>query len=120
MPDKFGDKVRLTHLADAISALEKYTDGISQEQFLADFMRSDACIRQLEIIGEASNHLSEALIAASPSVGWAQIVGLRNIIAHEYFGVDLHLIWRIIQFYVPVLKEHVHTLLDRQDNDAGH
>lgn len=116
MPDKLGDKARLTHLADAIAALEKYTGGVSREQFLEDSMRSDACIRQLEIIGEASNHLSEALIAASPEVNWTQIVGLRNIIAHEYFGIDLHLIWRIIQFYVPVLKENVRALLHRLDD----
>lgn len=113
MPDKFGDTARLTHLLDAIYAIEQYTKGISQEQFFNDSMRSDACIRQLEIIGEASNHLSDELIAAAPEVNWAQIVGFRNIIAHEYFGVDLHLIWRIIQFYIPDLKEHVLALLDR-------
>ena len=70
-----------------------------------------ACIKQMEIIGEASNHLSTKLKIKFSDVEWAQIVGMRNVFTHEYFGIDSSLVWEIIQNDIPILKEKVEFIL---------
>ena len=74
-------------------------------------MRLDACIRQLGIIGEAANRVSEELKQTSSQVPWRQIIGLRNVLIHEYFGVDDKSIWDIITVNLPVLKGNLEHLL---------
>jgi uncharacterized protein with HEPN domain len=83
MPDRLGDKVRLQHILDAIQQIESYTDGVDFSIFSSNQMMFDAKLRQLEIIGEASNRLSEALMGNNPDVPWARIIGLRNMIIHQ-------------------------------------
>lgn len=70
-----------------------------------------ACIKQMEIIGEASNHISDEIKAKFSSIEWDQIVGMRNIFVHEYFGVDSHLVWEIIKNDLPELKLKVVEIL---------
>ena len=71
----------------------------------------NATLRQLEIIGEASNRLSEDLLTENPSIPWARIIGLRNLVIHEYFGVDDLTIWNVIKINLPVLKEKVSLMI---------
>ncbi len=66
-----------------------------------------ACIKQMEIIGEASNHLSTELKSKFSDVEWSQIVGMRNVFTHEYFGIDSNLVWEIIKNDIPELKGKV-------------
>ena len=70
-------------------------------------MLFSACVRQLEIVGEAVNRLSDDLIATNPDVEWRKVTGLRNMLIHEYFGIDDKLIWSIIQRNIPNLKNKV-------------
>lgn len=70
-----------------------------------------ACIKQMEIIGEASNHLSKDLKAKFSDIQWAQIVGMRNVFAHEYFGIDSNLVWEIIKNDIPELKERIDEII---------
>ncbi len=111
MPDRFGDKGRIEHMLKAIKTIESYTQKITFEQFQQDNMRLDACIRQLGIVGEAANRISPDLIAQYPNVPWRQIIGLRNILIHEYFGVDDKSIWDIITLNLPPLKENLQEIL---------
>ncbi|TRX40359.1 HepT-like ribonuclease domain-containing protein [Flavobacterium restrictum] len=110
MHDKLGNKVRLFHIIDAINEIENYIKDYSLETFVANSMMFNATLRQLEIIGEASNRLSEDLLNENPTIPWARIIGLRNLVIHEYFGVDDLTIWNVIKVNLPVLKEKV-TLL---------
>ena len=71
-----------------------------------------ACIKQMEIIGEASNHVSEDTKAKFTSVEWSQIVGMRNVFVHEYFGVDSSLVWEIIKRDLPDLKDKIIEILN--------
>ncbi len=66
-----------------------------------------ACIKQMEIIGEASNHISTETKERFSTIEWAQIVGMRNIFVHEYFGVDSSLVWEIIKNDLPDLKSKI-------------
>lgn len=88
MRSSLGDKVRLQHILDAILEAESYLVDIEFEKILENSMMRFACIKQMEIIGEASNHVSEKAKSKFSSIEWAQIIGMRNVFVHEYFGVD--------------------------------
>jgi uncharacterized protein with HEPN domain len=90
------DSVYLRHVMDAIRRIEDYcTDG--KEAFLTTPMIQDAVIRNLEIIGEAAGKISPSLRAAYPSIAWRQLAGLRNVLIHNYMGVDLERVWDVVE-----------------------
>ena len=105
------DKVYLRHILDAASLIEEYLSGIDEEKFLKTTLVQDGVIRQLEIIGEASNHVSKHLQDTYPEIPWADIVGMRNKLIHDYFGVDLEKVWMTAQEDIPYLKEKITGLL---------
>jgi uncharacterized protein with HEPN domain len=70
-----------------------------------------ACLKQMEIIGEASNHISTVLKTKFSDIEWAQIVGMRNVFTHEYFGIDSSIVWEIIKNDIPELKEKIEDVL---------
>jgi uncharacterized protein with HEPN domain len=111
MNDRLGDKARLQHILDAIAEIEKYLSGLDRETFAQDSMAMSATLYQLGIIGEASNRLSNELLAQNTDVPWAKIVGLRNMIIHEYFGVDDLTIWNVVQKSLPDLKNKAERIL---------
>ena len=107
MRNKSGDKIRLQHILDAMSEVENYLTEIDFTGFMQNSMMRFACIKQLEIIGEASNHITSETKEKFSSVAWAQIIGMRNVFVHEYFGVDTELVWEIIMNDLPELKKKV-------------
>ena len=112
MRDKLGDKVRLNHILDAILEVEKYLIDADFEIFLENSMMRFACIKQMEIIGEASNHISEDVKIKFSEIEWAQIIGMRNVFVHEYFGVDIRLVWEIIKNDLPELKFKIIAIIE--------
>jgi uncharacterized protein with HEPN domain len=108
---KLGDTARLRHILDAVEAIEDYTRGVDFDTFCQNSMMFNASIRQLEIIGEASNHLSGTLLERYADIEWAQIIALRNLLIHAYFGVNPLIVWEIIQYHLPVLKIKIRTIL---------
>ena len=112
MRSELGDKIRLQHILDAIDEIHKYLIAADLSVFLENSMMRFACIKQMEIIGEASNHLSAELKSKFSDIEWAQIVGMRNVFAHEYFGVDSSLVWEIIKNDIPELKEKIEHILN--------
>ena len=111
MPGTERDRIRLQHIVDAIGEIESYVSNTDFQQFLDNSMKRFACIKQLEVIGEASNHVSDEVKIRFSQVEWAQIVGMRNVFVHEYFGVDSNLVWEIIINDLPDLKEKVIEIL---------
>lgn len=112
-----GDKERLLHILDAINEIQSYTSGITESDFLDNSMMVHATINQLQIIGEACNRVSDATKNLNPEIDWRKIVGLRNILVHEYFGVDRNLIWQIVKYDIPELKKYIIQLVDTEDVD---
>jgi len=112
MPDRLGDKIRLLHILDAIGEIEVYTEGVDIDTFINNSMMFNATLRQLEIIGEASNRLSESILINNPKIPWARIIGLRNLVIHEYFGIDDFTIWNVIKINLPDLKSRVAELVE--------
>ncbi len=111
MRNKSGDKIRLQHISDAISEIESYLADGDFAGFMQNSMMRFACIKQLEIIGEASNHITSETKEQFTSVEWVQITGMRNVFVHEYFGVDTNLVWEIIINDLPELKKVVTEIL---------
>ena len=104
------DRVYLGHIRDAIHDIEEYTAS-GRDAFMSDRMRQDAVIRKLEIIGEAVKHLSEATTKRRPDIPWKPIAGMRDRLTHDYFGVDLSLVWTAVERDVPQLRSAVDGLL---------
>jgi uncharacterized protein with HEPN domain len=110
MKGRVGDKVRLQHILDAIYEIEVYLEVVSYDQFAENSEKRFATIKQIEIIGEACNALTDELKARYPLVPWKAIVRFRNISIHEYFGVNLRLVWEIAKNDLPELKEKMHII----------
>ncbi len=115
MRSELGDKIRLQHIIEAIEEIQQYLISADFTAFLENSMMRFACIKQMEIIGEASNNLSTELTSKFSDVSWAQIVGMRNVFAHEYFGIDSHLVWEIIKKDIPELKKKIENILKSID-----
>jgi uncharacterized protein with HEPN domain len=102
--------VFLQHIRDAIARIEMYTIA-GRRAFLADTMVQDAVIRNLEVIGEALRNLPLDLRRQHPKIPWRSVTALRNVLIHEYFGVDLEIVWRVVERRLPALKRHVELML---------
>ena len=104
------DRIYLGHIRDAIEDIEQYA-AVGHDVFLTDRMRQDAVIRKLEIIGEAVKNLSAQVRQARPEIPWKRIAGMRDRLTHDYFGVDLSLVWIAVDRELPTLKAAVEALL---------
>jgi uncharacterized protein with HEPN domain len=104
-------RLRIEDILEAIGRIEGYVAGLTFEQFQGDQKTIDAVVRNLEIIGEAVRHLCAEDAHLPLDVSWTDIAAMRNILIHEYFGVDLQIIWHTIQADLPVLRREVQRLL---------
>ena len=84
--------------------IKRYTADITFEQFSLNFMAAEACLYNIQVIGEAVSKLPEDLKAQNPQIPWALIKGMRNRLVHEYFGTDLQLVWEVIKDELPTLE----------------
>lgn len=106
------DKTYLMHIRDAIDSIEQYLEGISYDQFTSNKMISDAVVRELEIIGEASNNLSQEFREQYSDILWRRMKDMRNFLIHEYFGVNTKVVWDTCKENLPELKQFVTNILD--------
>lgn len=112
MRSKLGDRQRLLHILEAIEEIQVYTANTDLDSFLANSMMRFACVKQIEIIGEAANSITIETRSIFTELEWKQIIGMRHILVHEYFGVDFDLIWQVIINDLPQLKEKVKTIIN--------
>lgn len=113
-----GDQVYLRHILDAIEKIESYVS-VGRDVFMVTSHWQDAVIRQLEIIGEATKRLSQELRSQYDEVPWRRVAGPRDVLIHDYMGVDLAAVWEITQRDLPLLKEHVQGILKRLENSQN-
>ncbi len=98
------DDIYAQHILDAISRIELYTAGIERSAFLSTPMMQDAVIRQLEIIGEATKMLSLNFREQRPNIPWRSIAGMRDKLIHQYFGVDIDMVWQTAIDDIPIIR----------------
>ena len=104
MKGRISDQQRLAHIKEAIDEILSYTKDIDFKGFKEHSMLRFATVKQIEIIGEAAKNISEQTRQQYPDVAWKQITALRNLLTHEYFGIDIQLVWQIVQTDIPELK----------------
>ena len=102
----------LEDILHACQKIQEYTQTLSFEQFDENEMITDAVIRNFEIIGEAANKLPDEFKDAHPEINWHRIRGFRNRIVHDYFGVDLAILWKIKTDNIPILITQIQTILN--------
>jgi uncharacterized protein with HEPN domain len=110
----------LVHAIDSIDAIQSYTVD-RKDAFFADPKTQDAVIRNIEVIGQAVKGISEQTRSLDPAVPWRQIAGMRDKLIHEYFGVDLALVWDVVETELPVLRPQLASLTERlaEPTDSG-
>ncbi|MEW9125058.1 MAG: DUF86 domain-containing protein [Thermotaleaceae bacterium] len=105
------DKTYLIHILECITNIEDYTKQ-GKEEFMYSRLIQDAAIRNLEIIGEATKKITPDLRNSYPLVPWREMAGLRDILIHDYFGVDLKIVWNVIEKELSGIKEEIKHILD--------
>jgi uncharacterized protein with HEPN domain len=112
------DAVYLRHIIDAATLIRKYTAGLDEASFTANTLVLDAVVRQLEIIGEASRHVSQGLRAKFPDVPWQDPAAMRNKLIHDYMGVDPAIVWRTATVSLLPFVEQVRVVLRATEASA--
>ena len=103
--------IYLEDILEAIDRIQAYVQDVTRETFDADRMRIDAVIRNLEVIGEAVKQVPDSVREKYPSVAWRKIAGLRDILIHKYFDVNLEIVWGVVQSNIPILKTEIQQIL---------
>ncbi len=106
-------KIFLSHILESIKTIEKHTKKITKETFSKDITIQDAVIRRIEIIGEAVKNLPLNYKGKHSEIEWREIAGMRDKLIHEYFGVNLNVVWRTINKDIPQLKKQILELLKK-------
>jgi uncharacterized protein with HEPN domain len=107
----YSDRERLHHILEAIDRIAEALKGYNLDRFRSDWEKRLVIERLLEIIGEAVNHLSPELQTDHPHVPWPKIVGMRNMVSHEYFRVDPTIIWETATASIPALRSDIAQII---------
>ena len=108
---------RLRDMLEAISNIERYADR-SRSEFEEDELLQGWIIRNLQIIGEAGRTLPKDVRDLAPSIQWSKIIGMRNVLVHDYFGLDLTIIWEALQNDLSALKQGIEALIDMLEKQS--
>ena len=105
------DRLYLIHISECIERIERYT-AAGRGAFLSDTMIQDAVLRNLHTLSESTQRLSGALKDQYPEVDWTSIAAFRNVVVHDYFGIDLPRVWDIVEHDLPNLKRTISEMLE--------
>jgi uncharacterized protein with HEPN domain len=108
----------LEDILDSASKVLAYTQGMTLESFCNNDLVFDAVVRNLEIIGEAAKHLPDEAKAAMPDIEWSKAAAFRDVIAHDYFGLNVDIIWDVVESKIPEIVRLADALLKRVRNEA--
>jgi len=103
--------VFLTHILESINLIEMYVQGVTEEYFYTSTEKQDLVVRRLEIIGEATKNLPAEFRKKHSDVPWKSIAGLRDVIIHQYFGIEYDVIWDTVVNLLPILKKQIEQLI---------
>ncbi len=106
------EKLFIQDILDSVNAILEFTDGLNVDNFVNNRLVYSATIREFEIIGEATIHLSADTLSKYNKVPWRDLKDFRNLLIHEYFGVDSHIVFNTIQNDLPLLKNVVEEMLE--------
>lgn len=104
------DRVLINYILDAAHSIKRFVDGMKLEDFADNDLVLSAVVKKFEVIGEAANRLSQETQRALPNIPWRDIIGMRNILIHDYTGIDAESVWNTITIHLPELIDKLHTL----------
>jgi len=105
---------RIQDILDCIEKISRYTEDMAYDQFVADDKTVDAVVRNLEIIGEAASHVPDEILERYWKLPWSKMRGMRNILAHDYAGVDLQIVWTTAKEDLPLLAPDLQGVLESE------
>ena len=105
-------RVFLEDILESIEKIEEYTANVDEEEFCENTFVQDAVLRRLEIIGEAVKNIPDDFRAKYPEIPWRQIAGMRDVLIHAYFGVNLRRVWKVVKEDIPELKLEIMRILE--------
>ena len=111
---KKNNSIYLEHILNCTEKILSYTKNMTEGQFLKNELVQDAVIRNFEIIGEATKQLSKEFRNQYEHIPWRDIAGMRDVLIHDYIGVDMWAVWSTVAEYVPKLKENIETILNKK------
>ncbi len=106
--------IYIEHILSCIDKIISYTENITEQQFLENNLIQDAVIRNFDIIGEATKQLSKEFREEYHNISWKDIAGMRDILIHDYMGVDIWAVWNTVQNYVPDFKIYLEEILKQK------
>jgi uncharacterized protein with HEPN domain len=106
------DFVYIDHILDCLHRIDEYVE--NREQFYSSHLVQDAVIRNLQVMAESSQRLSDKIKQANPQIPWKEISGFRNILVHDYLGVDLDMIWSVVEQDLSALEQALIQIQDSQ------
>ena len=101
----------LKHIEESIERIERFMRGVDRQRMEKDELLQSALIRQIEVIGEAVKNLEIGFTVKYPYVEWSEIAGMRDKLIHNYFGIDLETIWKVIKKDIPELRKQIKQIL---------
>jgi len=105
------DKLYLIHISECIGRIESYIEGKSKQDFLDSELIQDAVVRNLQTLAESTQRLSDDAKERQGGVDWFKIAGFRNVLVHDYLGIDIERVWNILEKELPELKETIQQML---------
>jgi uncharacterized protein with HEPN domain len=103
----------LRDMLDSITAIESFLVGVDRNLFASDRKTFSATIRELEIIGEAASRVAEEIRNRNPQIAWRMLKDFRNVLAHHYFGVNVEIVWDVVQRKLPELKVQIGEIISK-------
>ena len=105
-------RIRIEDIIEAADAIAGYVQGLSYEEFAGDRKTVDAVVRNLEVIGEAARHVPETERERFPDLPWSDMADMRNVLIHEYFGVDLTILWKTASVDLPAILPALRRVIE--------
>ncbi len=107
----------LTHILESINLLEKYLEGVTEDEFHASTEKQDLAVRRIEIIGEAAKNIPDAFKSQYPDIPWKKMAGMRDVLIHQYFGINMNRVWETATQFTPPLKAQIQKILQNYTSD---
>ncbi len=111
------DKLYLIHVSESIEKIDSYITGLDFASFMEKAIVQDAVLRNLQVLAESTQQFSDEFKSRHPEIEWYKIAGLRNILVHDYLGIDLETVWAAVTSKLPELKAVVQKALG--DSEGG-
>jgi len=113
---ELGDYIQ--DIIESVEEVEEFTAGMTFNDFAEDKKTINAVVRSLEVIGEAAKKIPDNLRENHPQIPWKRMTGMRDKLIHEYFGIDLEIVWKVVENELPPIKPQIHKIMHEIDQET--